>query len=60
MSMKKNPIDEILFEQGFSEKEADAFWDILKYARASQTVTSKDSLKNYIKSKIETLLEDEN
>jgi len=57
--MKKNPIDDILLEQGFNEKEAIAFWDILKYARASQTISSKDSLKNYIKNQIDTLIGNE-
>jgi len=59
MMMKKNPIDDILLEQGFNEKEAIAFWDILKYARASQTISSKDSLKNYIKNQIDTLIGNE-
>ena len=59
MMMKKNPIDDILLEQGFNEKEAIAFWDILKYARASQTISSKDSLKNYIKYQIDTLIGNE-
>lgn len=58
--MKKNPIDEILQEQGFNDEEAKVFWDILKYARASQTITSKDSLKNFIKNQIETLVDNEN
>lgn len=59
MMMKKNPIDDILLEQGFNEKEAIVFWDILKYARASQTISSKDSLKNYIKNQIDTLIGNE-
>ena len=57
--MKKNPIDEILSEQGFNEEEATVFWDILKYARALQTTPSKDSLKNFIKNQIETLVDNE-
>lgn len=56
---KKNPIDEIMLEQGFNDEEAKVFWDILKYARASQATTSKDSLKNYIKNHIETLVDNE-
>ena len=59
MMMKKNPIDDILLEQGFNEEEAIVFWDILKYARASQTISSKDSLKNYIKNQIDTLIGNE-
>lgn len=57
--MKTNPIDKILSEQGFNEEEANVFWDILKYARASQTTTSNDSLKNYIRKQIETLVDNE-
>ena len=57
--MKKNPIDDIMLEQGFNDEEAKTFWNILKYARATQTTTSKDSLKNYIKNQIDTLVGNE-
>jgi hypothetical protein len=53
--MKKNPIEELLSEQGFNGKEAEVFEEILKYARASQATPTKDSLKNFIKNKIDTL-----
>jgi hypothetical protein len=48
-----------MLEQGFNDEEAKTFWDILKYARASQTTTAKDSLKNYIKNQIDTLVGNE-
>ena len=57
--MKKNPIEELLSEQGFSEKEAEVFKSILNYARASQVTTTKDSLKNFIKNKIDTITDHE-
>lgn len=56
----KNPIDELLLEQGFNNDEAEVFNNILKFARASQATTTKDSLKNYISNQIDTLMDHEN
>lgn len=52
---KKNSIDEILEQQGFTEKESEIFSDILKYARSSQTVQTKESLKKYIVNKLDDI-----
>lgn len=57
--MMKNPIDELLSEQGFNNEEAEVFNKILKFARASQATPTKDSLKNYIRNQIDTLTDHE-
>ena len=58
--MSKNPFEEVLKEQQFSEKEQKVFMDIIHYAKACQQTGQDDTLKAVINNKIEEALSHEN
>ena len=53
--MKQTPIDQVLSEQAFSEKEINAFHDIISYAKDVQE-GKKQKLQNFIKTTIDDII----
>ena len=53
--MKENSIDNALTALNFTEKEKEAFIQILAYAKASM-ISSKDNLEQFINEKIDKVI----
>lgn len=58
MSVKSNPIEEILKQEEFNEKEAEAFKNIINYAKLCQQ-GRKDNLQSYVNEQVEEVVKDE-
>ena len=52
-------IEDILNEQGFNEREAEAFMDIIKEAKILQKSTQLEDLKPYINKVVNTIARDD-
>ena len=53
-------IDVILKEQGFTEKEKEAFIEMIQKAKSLQKTTNLEDLKPFLKQLIEKVVRDEN
>ncbi len=52
-------IEDILHEQGFTERESEAFMDIIQQAKLLQRSTQLEDLKPYINKVINTIAHDD-
>ena len=53
--MKIRPIETVLMNEGFSEKEKKAFMEIIQYAKACQQ-SSRETLKDIVNNKVEEVI----
>lgn len=53
--MKISPIETVLINEGFSEKEKQAFMEIIQYAKACQQ-SSRETLKDIVNNKVEEVI----
>ena len=58
MSVKTNPIEEVLKKEQFNEKETEAFAKIINYAKLCQQ-GKKENLQAYINEQVEEVVKDE-
>lgn len=58
MNTKINPIEEVLKNEQFDEKEADSFKNIINYAKLCQQ-GKKDNLQSYINEQVEEVVKNE-
>lgn len=58
MSVKTNPIEEVLKQEQFTEKETEAFTNIINYAKLCQQ-GKKENLQSYINEQVEEVVKDE-
>ena len=58
MSEKKNPIDVVMQQKEFSNEEATAFKNIIKYAKLCQQ-GQRDNLQSYINEQVEGVAKNE-
>ena len=56
--MKISPIETVLENDGFTEKEKAAFMEIIQYAKACQQ-TGRETLKDIVNSKVEEVVNNE-
>lgn len=58
MSVKKNPIEEVLKKEEFNEKETEAFTNIINYAKLYQQ-GKKENLQSYINEQVDEVVKNE-
>ena len=58
MSVKKNPIEEVLKKEEFKEKETEAFTNIINYAKLCQQ-GKKENLQSYINEQVDEVVKNE-
>lgn len=58
MSIKKNPIEEVLKKEEFNEKETEAFTNIINYAKLCQQ-GKKENLQSYINEQVDEVVKNE-
>ncbi len=53
--MKQNPIEDILDELHFTEKQKEGFWSFLKYAKTCQETGNIKILKSQLEEVVKTI-----